>query len=260
MKQCPSCDRTYSDDTISYCLADGALLSAPYDSQATQEYFASNDNTPPPPTIASPGVRNVEKRELVNTFGSKEKTHQVPWILSGVFVLIALVGVFIIGYKSGKQTTENLNGNSDTANTIANSPSDADPNANASNSGVGPASQAPENVRRIGNEGGGGPGPLETDKTVFKANEVTQKAKILVKPVPVYNEEARRNQVSGTVVLQMVLSSSGTVINIRTISGLPYGLTERAIEAARGIKFTPATKDGVAVSQYVKVEYNFNLH
>lgn len=33
MKRCPECNRTYSDGTISFCLADGSLLSAPYDPQ-----------------------------------------------------------------------------------------------------------------------------------------------------------------------------------------------------------------------------------
>ncbi len=35
MKVCPTCNRTYSDDTFTFCLNDGALLSAPYDPQAT---------------------------------------------------------------------------------------------------------------------------------------------------------------------------------------------------------------------------------
>ena len=35
MKKCPQCHRTYSDDTFSFCLADGTLLSAPYDPNAT---------------------------------------------------------------------------------------------------------------------------------------------------------------------------------------------------------------------------------
>lgn len=35
MKRCPECNRTYADETFSFCLADGALLSAPYDPNAT---------------------------------------------------------------------------------------------------------------------------------------------------------------------------------------------------------------------------------
>jgi len=35
MKRCPQCDRTYSDEKFSFCLEDGALLSASYDPNAT---------------------------------------------------------------------------------------------------------------------------------------------------------------------------------------------------------------------------------
>ncbi len=114
------------------------------------------------------------------------------------------------------------------------------------------------------NEGGGGPGGGGggggDPNKIYKPGEVTSKARITSKPTPEYTEEARKNQVTGTVVLQMVLSSSGSVTNIRTVSGLPFGLTEKAISAARRIQFTPATKEGRAVSQYIRVEYNFNIY
>jgi TonB family protein len=95
---------------------------------------------------------------------------------------------------------------------------------------------------------------------VYMPSEVTQKARILSRPEPQYTEEARKNQVSGTVVLRIVLSSSGQVTNISAISGLPYGLTERAIAAARQLRFSPAMKDGHPISQYAQIEYNFNLY
>jgi TonB family protein len=66
--------------------------------------------------------------------------------------------------------------------------------------------------------------------------------------------------VTGTVVLRCVFSSSGAVTGIRATSGLPYGLTERAILAARQIKFIPAIKEGHFVSMYIQLEYNFNLY
>lgn len=97
-------------------------------------------------------------------------------------------------------------------------------------------------------------------QTIFKPIEVTRKGVIVLKPSPEYTEEARQNQVTGTVTLQMVFDSSGKVVNIRTISGLPFGLTERAIGAAKRIFFVPAVKDGKRVSQYIRVEYNFNIY
>ena len=52
---------------------------------------------------------------------------------------------------------------------------------------------------------------------------------------------------------------SGEVTNIQVLVGLPYGMTERAIDAARGIKFVPATKDGTPVSMWMQLEYIFYL-
>ena len=112
------------------------------------------------------------------------------------------------------------------------------------------------------NAGGGGPGGGGGGdySRIFTGKEVTSKARLISKPEPQYTEDARKNQITGTVVLKCVFSSNGTVTNIRTVSGLPYGLTERAIAAARQIKFVPATKDGHQVSMWMQLEYNFNLY
>jgi len=37
-------------------------------------------------------------------------------------------------------------------------------------------------------------------------------------------------------------------------------LTERAIAAAKQIRFLPATRDGHAVGTYMQLQYNFNLY
>lgn len=60
--------------------------------------------------------------------------------------------------------------------------------------------------------------------------------------------------------MRVILKFDGTIGNISVVSGLSDGLTERAIAAARNIKFTPAQKDGVPVSVSVQVEYLFSLY
>ncbi|MEJ7709019.1 MAG: energy transducer TonB [Pyrinomonadaceae bacterium] len=124
--------------------------------------------------------------------------------------------------------------------------------------GVGPGSggNAGGGSLRAGGGGAGGDG----GNTVFAARDVTTKAIILSKPEPSYSEEARKNNVTGTVVLRAILGASGQVLSVTPVQRLPYGLTEKAILAARQIKFRPATKDGRAVSQYVRIEYNFNMY
>jgi TonB family protein len=112
-------------------------------------------------------------------------------------------------------------------------------------------------------EGGGGPGGGGggTDYSkIFSGKDVTSKARVLEKPEPTYTESARKNQITGTVVLRAVFSAGGSVTNIHAVSGLPDGLTERAIAAAKSIRFVPATKDGHPVSMWMELQYNFNLY
>ena len=104
------------------------------------------------------------------------------------------------------------------------------------------------------------PNDASTRQTPNVGREVDRKVRLAMKPQPMYTEQARQNGVTGTVVLKVVFSSTGDVNNIRTVSGLPFGLTERAIEAARKIKFIPAVKDGKFVSMWLQLEYNFNLY
>ncbi len=94
---------------------------------------------------------------------------------------------------------------------------------------------------------------------VFTGNEVTRKATVVWKPEPTYTEQARAHQVVGTVVLKAVFAANGYVTNIIATRELKDGMTEAAIEAARNIRFFPAEKDGKHVSQWMALEYNFNL-
>ena len=78
------------------------------------------------------------------------------------------------------------------------------------------------------------------------------------KPEPILKDEARANQTYGRVVLIVILARTGRVVNIRVIKGLPNGLTEAAIDAAKKITFSPAMKNGQPVSMWMQLEYNFN--
>ena len=119
-----------------------------------------------------------------------------------------------------------------------------------------------------GKELSDGPGlPFEPDTapdgtapTSYTGKQVDRKARLVMKPEPRYTETARMNQITGTVVLKCIFSSNGMVNNIVTVSGLPHGLTEQSIQAARKIKFVPAMKDGKYVSMWMQLEYNFNLY
>jgi len=103
------------------------------------------------------------------------------------------------------------------------------------------------------------PPKIVDGERIYTSKEVDERVQILRKPTPGYPREARRNSTRGYVVLLAMLAADGTVKHIEVLTGLPDGLTEKAIEAARQIKFKPATKDGKPVSAWVEVQYRFQV-
>lgn len=75
-----------------------------------------------------------------------------------------------------------------------------------------------------------------------------------------YTEEARQNQVQGTVLLRATFSAEGRILDIRVIRGLPDGLTENAIAAAQRIRFQPALQNGLPISVRASLEFNFKIY
>jgi TonB family protein len=82
---------------------------------------------------------------------------------------------------------------------------------------------------------------------------------ILYKEKAQYTQEAKDNKVEGTVVLRVVFGADSQINIIEVIRGLPHGLTEKAVEAAKKIRFEPAMKDDQPVSVTGKLEYVFKL-
>jgi TonB family protein len=97
-------------------------------------------------------------------------------------------------------------------------------------------------------------------ESVVTGKQVDRKIRLVMKPEPSYTEQARQGQITGTVILKVVFSANGSVVNIEVKEGLRLGLTEKSIEAAKKIKFIPAVKDGKFVSVWMQLEYNFNLY
>jgi TonB family protein len=92
------------------------------------------------------------------------------------------------------------------------------------------------------------------------AKNATRKAVILWKTEPPYTDEARKSNISGTVMVRVLLGASGQVTKVTPLTRLPYGLTELALSVAARIKFIPAEYQGKRVSQWVTVEYEFRVY
>jgi periplasmic protein TonB len=110
-----------------------------------------------------------------------------------------------------------------------------------------------------GNGSGVGTGDNVDYNGVFSVGSVTVRPQILGRPTPGYTDEARRNQIEGSVKVSVLLKADGTMSDIKVARGLGYGLDEKAIEAAHQLRFVPAQKDGHAVSVRLFLEFKFSL-
>lgn len=84
--------------------------------------------------------------------------------------------------------------------------------------------------------------------------------KILSKSKPNYTDAARQRSTQGNVQLGVLFGANGTIAFAWVRKGLPNGLSEQAIEAAKKITFEPMKKDGKPVSVIKGVEYSFSAY
>lgn len=78
-------------------------------------------------------------------------------------------------------------------------------------------------------------------------------------PSPPYTEDARKGRVQGIVILEAIIDAMGKVDQVKVLKGLPMGLTESAVEAARVWTFEPATKNGRPVPVFFNLTIRFSL-
>jgi TonB family protein len=118
-------------------------------------------------------------------------------------------------------------------------------------SGIGPGSGSGLGPGSGGGTGGGAYRP---------GNGVTM-PKLLREVKPEYTSDAMRAKVQGVVLLECVVSTNGSVEQIKVIRSLDqtFGLDDQAIKAARQWRFSPGTRLGEAVPVLVTIELSFVL-
>jgi len=82
---------------------------------------------------------------------------------------------------------------------------------------------------------------------------------ILFKPKPAYTDEARTLKIEGQVLLEVTLRADGSIQIVRVIRGLGHGLDETAAQAARQMRFRPATRAGIPVDVNATLTITFQL-
>ena len=110
------------------------------------------------------------------------------------------------------------------------------------NGGIGPG----------GDSTGGGPPPPRP--------RITTNLNITSKPHASYTDSARQANIQGTVILRVTFLGNGQIGGVSAVKGLPNGLTEQAIAAARRISFEPKKVDGVGIAVTKQIEYTFTIY
>ena len=76
---------------------------------------------------------------------------------------------------------------------------------------------------------------------------------------PQYTEEARRAGIEGDVLLEVVVRADGSVGQVTILQRLGAGLDQRAIDAVRQWRFSPARRYGTPVDVLVEIAVEFKL-
>lgn len=108
-------------------------------------------------------------------------------------------------------------------------------------SGIGP-----------GSGGGTGGGP-------YRAGSGITPPAVQREVKPDYTDDARRRGISGDVVLEIIVRRDGSVGDVKVLHGLGAGLDQRATEAVRQWRFSPARRFGTPVDVIVEVAVEFKL-
>lgn len=81
---------------------------------------------------------------------------------------------------------------------------------------------------------------------------------ILKKVPPKYPQEARRNFIQGTVMLEAVIAKDGSITNLRVMSGNPL-LAASALDAVKKWRYRPYMLNGEPVDVETTIKIDFHM-
>src|SRR5258708_4140155 len=155
MKRCPTCNRTYTDEALNFCLEDGTPLAndaASADTNETMRYAAPRGTNPPPAPFNPPAVgarpadlpQGYQQPRYVPTpVLQPRRSSAVWWILGGLGVVIVLgIGIVVIilavASISSQSNRNRAIANSNNRNTNLNRANTNNANSSRSNTNSAP--------------------------------------------------------------------------------------------------------------------------
>ena len=74
---------------------------------------------------------------------------------------------------------------------------------------------------------------------------------------PSYPEDLKEYEISGSVVLRVIVDEKGKTRVVDIVTPMGFGLDQTAINAVHRWEYEPAKRDGKPVKVYVRVQFNF---
>lgn len=198
MKRCPSCNRTYTDASLNFCLEDGSPLGPdaplPPDPNATLRYAVARDTAEPPPTeIYRPETPQMPPHSVappppqwspMPSVSPQKKSNTLWWVLGGLGVVAVLgIGlvVVLIALSNIGVNTNNSNGNrvvNATVNANTNVPTNTNESVNVNtNSRDGNTSSLPASLADNFDETKWGVGKFQFGDIWYTGDEYHMKSK-----------------------------------------------------------------------------------
>ncbi|HYJ47163.1 MAG TPA: energy transducer TonB, partial [Pyrinomonadaceae bacterium] len=290
MKRCPTCDRVYEDNSMIFCLEDGATLvsDSAYDAGATVKIPAGRltnqaptevlkEEAVPPTQPAMPPTQRYVAPPQVAPSGQKRSA--LPWILGAALILgLSAIAVAWILTRNGSDNSQVAQKNAQPENSpqIGGTPSATEQSvAGTTNMNAKPGVTSTPAIGTMSNTQSGMPAGKTTDtprptppSAPTPQTETTPtrpsgpisggvlNGKAVSLPKPSYPAIAKAVHASGTVTVQVTIDESGKVISAHAVGGHPL-LQASAVQAAYQATFTPTKLSGQPVKVVGVITYNF---
>lgn len=289
MTSCPTCGRTYEDETMRFCLDDGSPLSTASSAASSASNSRAPEPTlrmPAPVTEQPPTIRPTEP--AMNLPGPLPATAQfvaagdarrgrgLLWLAVALIIGASAIAVAFILTRGRQPDVASVSPPVSSSPTANQSSSSTAPDSTLESRKMGEPANTSQVNRQIAQATpliNGTPIPRPTPDRVrteqpsppsnaapaaprapISGGVMNGKATHLVQPS--YPPIARSAHASGTVTVRVLIDESGNVISAQATSGHPL-LQAAAVNAARGSKFSPTKLSGQPVKVSGVIIYNF---
>jgi len=99
-----------------------------------------------------------------------------------------------------------------------------------------------------------------TDPKIVRPGPGVDGPHLVVHVTPPSNDYAQKAQVAGVASYMVILGPNGKPAAVAVYRPIGFGLDENAVAAIENAKFTPAVKDGKAVTSVIDLAVNFRIY